>query len=560
MPSVRCPQCRAPQEVEEPLPGSLGRHSCTACGRTFAVRGPAVSPALAGDPAPQAASPGSTQKLSPAEPLPGDPLSAPPADAAGHPARLGPYEIRGVLGTGGMGVVYRGWDASLGRNVALKTLKGDLAQDPGYRERFLREARSAAALSHPNVTQIYFIGEEAGQPFFAMELLEGKSLEALVREKGKLPPQQAVELIRQAASGLKAAAARGIIHRDIKPSNLVLASDGTLKVTDFGLAKLVLSSDAHLTMVGEVLGSPNYMSPEQASGRPADLRSDIYALGATLHELVTGRPPFDGPTAVSILLKHAREPLRNPRQICPDLPYPLAALIQKMLAKRPEDRPQSYDLLLRDLERLEEMKGGAAASRPPVAARSSPDRSASPPTSSRSPGTWILVPVLVLVLLGGWGLLRHLRAAPASLESAEAPKDSALPAPSGTQVLSSTSEVSPPDLGSPPGRLRGLGVAPRLERMREMSRASLQFVSNTHEFAADGRLRVMGSVVNSGLGGAASVRVRIVLSGSGGQILGTAEVPLTPSFLPPHQTGSFEAFFPDPHQPITIRTELSWNS
>jgi len=556
MPRVLCPHCRVGQEVEAPAAGSVGRHLCDSCGRPFSVRG-------------ATALKGATRKLGhssaagPAAPFP-PPASTPSDSAAGMPQRLGPYEIRGTVGAGGMGVVYRGWDASLSRNVAVKTLKPELSLDSEYRDRFLREARSAAALSHPNVTQIYFIGEEGGRPFFAMEFLEGKSLEALVREMGRLPPEQAVEMVRHAALGLKAAAARGLIHRDIKPGNLVLTPEGTLKVTDFGLAKLVVG-DAGLTLSGEVLGSPNYMAPEQASGQPADLRSDIYSLGATFYELVTGRPPFDGPTPVSIILKHAREPVRNPRQFSPDLPYPLVTLVQKMLAKRPEDRPQNYEVLLRDLDRLVPPTGAAAgiagaSATPGPPAR--PGAAVATAPAPRSSGSWILAPVLILVLLAGWGLLRQFRTdsdrppspAPAPATSGDFPR---LPA---TEVLASTSEVSPPALGPRPLHRVGLSVPPHLERLRESSRANLQFVSNTHEITADGRLRVMGSVVNTGLGRATEVRVRIFLTSPAGTTLASAEVLLAPALLGPHQTGTFEAFFPDPRQMVSIRTELSWNS
>jgi serine/threonine-protein kinase len=414
------------------------------------------------------------------------------------------------------------------------------------------------------VTQIYFIGEEGGRPFFVMEFLEGKSLEALLRQEGKLPPDRAVEMLRQAASGLRAAASRGIVHRDIKPSNLVLASDGVVKVTDFGLAKSAVA-DEGLTLAGEVLGSPNYMSPEQASGQSADLRSDIYSLGATLYELVTGRPPFDGPTAVSIILKHAREPLRNPRQIRPDLPYPLVTLIQKMMAKRPQDRPQSYDLLLKELERLGAwMKSGGEGVRvPAAAANAAPTNLRAAESSPRSPAFWVLVPVLVLAALGGWGLLRQLRAAPrAPFSTSPSPAAPAQPPtiPPATEILSSSSEVTPPNLAPSTGRRLGIDLPPRLERLREAARANLQFVTNSHEFTPDGRLRVLGTVLNTGLARAIDIRIRISLSSSSGQILGTTEVPLVPSLLEQQQTGSFEALFPDPRQPISIRTELNWNS
>ncbi len=545
MPRVRCPHCRSGQAVAAPPLGEPVRHTCNSCGKPFAVRN--SSPA------------GGTQKLSDTPRASEAGAGEPPAHT---PIRMGPYEIRGVIGAGGMGIVYRGWDARLNRHVAVKTLKPDLARDPEYCERFLREARSAAALSHLNVTQIYFIGEESGHPFFAMEYLEGKSLEGLVREEGKLPPEQALELVRQAAAGLKAAAARGIIHRDVKPSNLVLTADGTLKVTDFGLAKLIVS-DAGLTMAGEVLGSPNYMAPEQASGSSADVRSDIYSLGATFYELVTGRPPFEGPTPVSIILKHVREPVRSPRQLTPDLPYPFVTLIQRMLAKRPEDRPRDYDALSRELDRLVTHTASLAGAdralaTPPAGPRAARPSAANPGSSS---GTWILVSLLVLALVGGWGLLRQARARTGSGGTTPAENVSGPQASDpGTRITAPTGVVASSGLTG--GRMSrpGLDPSPRFQKLREAARANLQFVENTHEITSDGRLRVMGSVANTGGGGATSIRIRILLTDAVGRVIGSTEVPLTPSLLAPRQSGAFEAFFPDPRQPVSIRTELNWNS
>src|SRR5215471_1908025 len=261
MATVNCPYCRSNQEVDL----TNAARSCACCGKPL----PSLTPAA-----------GLTQRLGEA-PSSKTVVMAPTAPQV--PASLGPYEIKGVIGAGGMGVVYQGWDAQLNRSVAVKTLKPELAKEPAFCERFLREARAVASLSHPNVTQIYFIGEEDGCPFFAMEFLEGKPLDALLREAGKLASGRAIDLIRQAAVGLMAAAAWGVVCRDIKPSNLVLTREGVLKVTDFGLAKMVVA-DSGLTLTGEVLGSPNYLAPEQASGAPADLRSDIYSLGATLYE------------------------------------------------------------------------------------------------------------------------------------------------------------------------------------------------------------------------------------------------------------------------------------
>ena len=267
-----------------------------------------------------------------------------------HPERFGPYRVEEVIGAGGMGIVYRALDESLQRQVALKTLVPALAADPEFVARFKREAQSAAALNHPHITQIYSIGQEGTVPFFAMELIRGRSLEALMKERGPLDPLEAARYMVQAAQGLRHAAQRKLIHRDIKPSNLMLSEDGIVKITDFGLAKAA-KSDTRLTSTGEVLGSPGYISPEQAEGGAIDARSDIYSLGATFYHLVTGKLPFEAPTPVAMIIKHLNEPLRSPRAVNPAIPYPIAAVIQRMMAKRPGERFQDYDALLRELER-----------------------------------------------------------------------------------------------------------------------------------------------------------------------------------------------------------------
>jgi serine/threonine-protein kinase len=509
---------------------------------------------------------------------------------------MGPYEIRGIIGTGGMGVVYQGWDERLGRSVAVKTLKPELAKEPAFCERFVREARAVASLSHPNVTQIYYIGEEEGRPFFAMEFLEGKPLDALLREEGKLASSRAIELIRQAAVGLRAAAARGVIHRDIKPSNLVLTKEGVLKVTDFGLAKMVVA-DSGLTLAGEVLGSPNYLAPEQASGAAADLRSDIYSLGATLYELLTGRPPFEGPTPVSIILKHVREPLRSPRQFSPELPVPLVTLTQRMLAKRPEDRPKDYDTLLRDMDRLPVPGGGSFEGRPvmlgggaagegriPAAGTPVPTRSLPAQPAGSSSGLWIIASILALGLTAGWGFLKQSRAtaeasAPPSTVRAgisRAPTDGAgmvrNPAPASvpsdgtssnpyeTRILSTSAEVAPPQLGSTGSRQRTFDLPPRLERLKEVAHANLQFVENTHEITLDGRLKVRGTVYNAGLAPASEIKVHVILTDPDGNVVASGDATLSPPFLAGQQSGTFEVLFPDPHRSINIKAELSWNS
>src|SRR5256712_9690214 len=267
-----------------------------------------------------------------------------------RPERFGSYRVEKRIGAGGMGVVYLALDEALQCQVALKTFLPGLAADPEFVARFKREAQSAAALNHPNITQIYTIGQEGSVPFFAMELIRGRSLEAIVKEKGVIPAHEAAGYILQSARGLRHAAQKDLIHRDIKPSNLMLAEDGVVKITDFGLAKAA-RAETQLAATGEVLGSPGYISPEQAQGVALDARSDIYSLGATFYHLVTGRLPFEAPTPVAMIVKHMSEPLRSPRAVNTAVPYPIASAIQKMMAKRPGERFQDYDALIRELER-----------------------------------------------------------------------------------------------------------------------------------------------------------------------------------------------------------------
>ena len=274
----------------------------------------------------------------------------PPASREPLPERFGPYRVISLLGTGGMGRVYLALDEALDREVALKTLLPALAADTEFVARFTREARAAASLNHPNITQIYATGQEGPIPYFAMELIRGRSLEGLVRQQGAIEARFAMTLIRQSATGLKHAADRGLIHRDVKPSNLMLAGDGVVKITDFGLAKAA-GADTGLTATGQVLGSPGYISPEQAQGGTLDRRSDIYSLGAAFYHLVAGRLPFQAPTAVAMILKHMNEPLRSPRALNAEVPFPVAAIIQKMMAKRPGERFQDYDALIAAIDR-----------------------------------------------------------------------------------------------------------------------------------------------------------------------------------------------------------------
>lgn len=258
-------------------------------------------------------------------------------------AALGGFRIEAPIGRGGTATVYRATDPHLQRAVALKVL--DPHAMPQARERFLREVRIVATLRHPHVVLLYGAGEDRGYAWAAMELLPGSLAQELQR-RGRLTSAEVAQAGREAALGLDVAWSRGIVHRDIKPSNLLRDERGSVKVADFGLAK-DLSFDLHLTAPDVVLGTPLYVSPEQASGRAVGVVSDIYSLGATLYHLAAGRPPFQSSSALDVIVRHAVEP---PPPLPADIAPGLARLILQMLAKNPAQRPQTYATVLASLE------------------------------------------------------------------------------------------------------------------------------------------------------------------------------------------------------------------
>jgi serine/threonine-protein kinase len=253
---------------------------------------------------------------------------------------VGRYELAEVIGRGGMGTVYRAVDRVLGRSVAVKTLPGFLAdREPTSVARFEREARAAAALSHPGVVAVYDAGTDETTRFIVMELVPGRSLEAMLRDDGPFDPARAARIAARVADALEAAHAAGIVHRDIKPANVMVADDGSVKVLDFGIARAI--DAATLTQTASVIGTAAYMSPEQALGKPADERSDIYSLGCVLYALLAGHPPFRGDGAAAILNQHANVAPRAPSAENGRVSPELDALVMQMLSKAPEDRPQT---------------------------------------------------------------------------------------------------------------------------------------------------------------------------------------------------------------------------
>ena len=253
---------------------------------------------------------------------------------------LGGFKIERELGRGGMGVVYKAHELSLNRKVALKVLSQRLSSDEEFIKRFQREAQVIAALNHPNIVNILSCGKDQGLYYFAMEYVNGKDLGQILQEKTSIPVEQALSITSQVASALGEAGGRGVVHRDIKPSNIMIDEMGRAKVTDFGVAHLE-NSDAKLTRTGLFLGTPEYASPEQATGRPLDVRSDIYSLGAVLYRMLSGKPPVTGESPLAVVTKIATEPVTPISQLNSSVPKPVCELIEKMMAKEPNERFQT---------------------------------------------------------------------------------------------------------------------------------------------------------------------------------------------------------------------------
>jgi serine/threonine protein kinase len=294
----------------------------------------------------------------------------------------GRYELDGIVGRGGMAEVFRARDNRLNRIVAVKTLRSDLARDQMFQARFRREAQSAASLNHPSIVAVYDTGEDmvggTPVPYIVMEFVEGRTLRDLLRDDGRLPPKRAAQITDGVLRVLDYSHRNGIVHRDIKPGNVILTRSGEVKVMDFGIARAVSDYQLSMTQTAQVVGTPHYMSPEQARGERVDARSDLYSTGCLLYELITGRPPFTGDSPVAVAYQHVMEDPVPPSRVDPEVPAWADAVVLKALQKDPAQRHQSAGEMRNDIQR--------ALAGAPVAA---PKRKAWP---------WVTLAIVIVVL------------------------------------------------------------------------------------------------------------------------------------------------------------------
>ena len=362
------------------------------------------------------------------------------------------YEVGRLLGAGGMAEVFEGRDRLLARRVAIKVLQLQFARDPSFLIRFKREAQAAASLSHPNIVGVYDTGSEDGTHFIVMEYVDGRTLKEVIRAEGPLYPERAAEICADVCSALVAAHARGLIHRDIKPGNVMLTPDGKVKVMDFGIARATTSET--ITQTAAVVGTAQYISPEQAQGQAVDYRSDIYSLGCCLYEMLTGTVPFTGATPVAIAYRHVREDPTPPRMLNADVPAPLEAICLKAMAKLPDNRYQTAAEFQSDLERFrngqpvqatplldaaattQAIPRGDGGADPTAMLGGAADYAEPYEEERRTSVGWIVVSVLALLLVGAAAFFIT-----RALTSADTPTATTVATTATTQAQTTTTEA-----------------------------------------------------------------------------------------------------------------------
>ncbi len=336
---------------------------------------------------------------------------------------IGRYEIVAELGRGGMGVVYKAWEESLQRFVAIKMLGDQLINDENLVARFLREARSVADLNHPNLVQVFAVDTHEGRPYFVMEFVEGESLKELIRTSERIHPKRALTLVKEVATGLSAAHDKGVVHRDIKPDNIMLTKHGGVKVVDFGIAR-VDDQATKLTATGMAIGTPSYFSPEVCKGLGVDKRTDIFSMGIVFFEMLTGETPFSADSPLDLMNKVVKEEVPDVSVLNPEIEENVGMILYHMLEKKQEDRYQDFREVIADIDAHNAgQKLHYASKAPPAttvkitkpAVAEKIDGPAPPPqavTGSRVPLTVTLVLVGLAVVVGGWWYLRQDSAVP----------------------------------------------------------------------------------------------------------------------------------------------------
>lgn len=373
--------------------------------------------------------------------------------------KLGNYEIVEELGRGGMAVVYRAYQPSLNRHVAIKVLAPQLSFDQQFVERFQREARAAAKLRHPNIVVIHDVARQQDTYYIVMEMLEGRTLKQLIEDKGSLPPERAARIVEQVAGALDYAHEQGFVHRDIKPANIFVGKNDHTTLTDFGIAKAA-SETQHLTRTGMLIGTPEYMSPEQAEGGAVDYRTDLYALGIVLYQMLAGRAPFQSTTPHATLHAVIYEPPPPLRQLRPDLSPAIESVVMRSINKQPAQRFQSGSEMVAALK-------ASLAGRPAVAVQAPPQSTQTLSAQRRSPVAWIvaaLALILVIVLAAAFLLLGGdgeqgtpttaatsivIRDTPAVTVGATATEPASTVEPTATQAGAPT-DTQPPTSSPPP--------------------------------------------------------------------------------------------------------------
>ena len=329
----------------------------------------------------------------------------------------GRYEIGEVIGYGGMAEVHRGRDLRLGRDVAVKLLRSDLSRDESFLTRFRREATNSASLNHPNIVAVFDTGEEDGIPYMVMEFVGGRTLKEVLLAEGRFEYGTACEIVADMCSALDFSHKHHIIHRDVKPGNVMLSDTNQVKVMDFGIARALASGQATMTQTSAVIGTAQYLSPEQARGEAVDARSDVYAAGCLLYELLVGHPPFTGDNPVSVAYQHVREEARPPSQLNPNVPAAVDAVVMKALAKNPDHRYHSAGEMREDLLRAargEPVEAPAAAGAEAQTQIIGGPDATEPITPIETKGSrrkpWLIalgiIAALALVGLGAWGIMR----------------------------------------------------------------------------------------------------------------------------------------------------------